>query len=125
MTDMCASQLSKKFLASPPANHIGNDTLDIEAEDISRSPILSHNPARPNETIWAGAPTVAHVESAVQAARNALATGSVVARDAQATEGELGRCAYPVASMIETGNASITPPGISFDDARFTQSTNV
>jgi succinylglutamic semialdehyde dehydrogenase len=55
------------FLASPPADLVGDDTRPLDGGDIR-----SHNPARPDETVWMGAPALKHVREAVGAAREAL-----------------------------------------------------
>lgn len=49
------------------ADLIGGRTCPIPGEVVR-----SHNPARPDEVVWAGAPSVAHADDAVRAAREAL-----------------------------------------------------
>jgi succinylglutamic semialdehyde dehydrogenase len=63
--------LATEFLATLPANHVGNDVLDIAGDAVR-----SHNPARPAQTVWSAAPKVEHVDAAVSAARDAFATWS-------------------------------------------------
>jgi len=55
------------FLAGPPADLIGDDARPLEGDAIR-----SHNPARPDETIWMASPALKHVREAVAAAREAL-----------------------------------------------------
>ena len=54
-------------LTQPPSDLIGGEFVPIAGQSLR-----SHNPARPAQTVWQGAPVVGHVDRAVTAARAAL-----------------------------------------------------
>jgi succinylglutamic semialdehyde dehydrogenase len=66
-------------LSRAPSNLIGGAWASIPGEALA-----SHNPARSRERVWAGSPSVAHVDDAVRAARRALAPWSRCGLDARA-----------------------------------------
>ncbi len=54
-------------LAHPPADFVGPEVIETPGHSV-----ISHHPARPGDTVWAGDPKIAHVDRAVDAARAAL-----------------------------------------------------
>lgn len=63
-------------LHNPPSDLIGDRAIEIPGDDIR-----SHNPARPDQIIWAGAPRTRHVDEAVSAARAALPAWALAPRE--------------------------------------------
>jgi len=53
-------------------NHPPGDLIGAEAAPLAGDALRSHNPARPNETIWEGSPITDRVDQAVAAARRAF-----------------------------------------------------
>ena len=49
-----------------------SDVIDGSCREIPGDLLVSHNPARPDQIIWSGAPSIDHVDDAVIAARRAL-----------------------------------------------------
>lgn len=49
-----------------------SDVIDGVCREIPGKALISHNPARPDEIVWSGAPSLDHVDEAVAAARRAL-----------------------------------------------------
>lgn len=56
----------------PSLKHDPCDLIAGEFIELPGDSLRSHNPARPAETVWTGAPNVKHVDRAVAAARAAL-----------------------------------------------------
>ena len=54
-------------LAHPPADFVGADVIETPGHAV-----ISHHPARPGDIVWAGEPSVRHVDRAVDAAQTAL-----------------------------------------------------
>lgn len=61
---------------APPSNLVGGEAIPIPG-----AALRSHNPARPDETVWSGAPDIAHVDRAVVAARLAFPAWSRLPRE--------------------------------------------
>lgn len=60
------TQTTRDALAHPPSNLIGGEAIELPGDHL-----VSANPARPDEILWAGTPTPEAVGAAVHAAREA------------------------------------------------------
>ncbi|TVQ31958.1 MAG: aldehyde dehydrogenase family protein [Phycisphaeraceae bacterium] len=64
---MSTTGVKHPSLANPPSNLIGGRAIELTGAGVR-----SHNPARPQETVWAGDAPIEHVDMAVAAANKAL-----------------------------------------------------
>lgn len=99
--------------ATPPNHTAAADLIEGRWRPIPGDQLRSHNPARPDETVWSGTPDLARVDDAVAAARRAFHQWSAWSFDRRVTVLRAAQAlmraraeAFGTLIMRETGKAA-------------------